>query len=301
MSGMMASVTLRAPLAGWLAPIESVPDPVFAEGMMGEGFAIDPIAGEVRAPADATVLTVAPTGHSVSLRLANGAELLIHVGLETVTLGGKGFTPKVKPGDAVATGDLLIGFDLDAVAQGAKALITPVVLAGEGYALSLEPLDRRVGWQDGVARITALAPAAVKGDSEGDSHQRVVCVDAPHGIHARPAARIAALLRTFVAPVAIVRDGKSVNARSTVGLLGLGVRSGDEIIIRGEGSDARAAVEALVALIEAGLGEEAKVDHPAPAPVVPQHGPVTAAPGLAIGQVVQLRVADVDVPRDGQG
>ena len=301
MSGMMASVTLRAPLTGWLAPIESVPDPVFAERMMGEGFAIDPIEGEVRAPADATVLTVAPTGHSVSLRLTNGAELLIHVGLETVTLGGKGFTPKVKPGDAVAAGDLLIDFDLDAVAQGAKALITPVVLAGEGYALLLEPLDRLVGWQDGVARITALAPAAVKGDSEGDSHERVVRVDAPHGIHARPAARIAALLRTFVAPVAIVREGKSVNARSTVGLLGLGVRCGDEIIIRGEGSDARAAVEALVALIEAGLGEEAKADHPAPAPVVPQHGPVTAAPGLAIGQVVQLRVADVDVPLDGQG
>ena len=75
MSGMMASVTLRAPLTGWLAPIESVPDPVFAERMMGEGFAIDPIEGEVRAPADATVLTVAPTGHSVLLRLANGAEL----------------------------------------------------------------------------------------------------------------------------------------------------------------------------------------------------------------------------------
>ena len=62
--------------------------------------------------------------------------------------------------DGVAAGDLLIGFDLDAVAEGAKALITPVVLAGEGYALSLEPLDRLVGWQDGVARITALAPVA---------------------------------------------------------------------------------------------------------------------------------------------
>ncbi len=94
-------VRLHAPMAGWALDLAQVPDPVFAERMMGEGFAIDPLDGVIRAPCDATVIAVAPTRHSVTLKLANGAELLIHVGLETVALAGDGFTARVRDGDAV--------------------------------------------------------------------------------------------------------------------------------------------------------------------------------------------------------
>src|ERR1044072_8849411 len=99
----MTAVHLVAPLAGWLMSVRDVPDPVFSEEMMGVGFAIDPVDGQVRSPCAAEVLLVAPTNHSVTLRTENGAELLIHVGLETVALGGRGFQACVREGDHVGT------------------------------------------------------------------------------------------------------------------------------------------------------------------------------------------------------
>ena len=104
-----------APMAGKAVPITEVPDPTFAEGMLGNGIAIEPAEGKVYAPCDATVDMMFTTGHAVSLVADCGAEVLIHVGLETVTLNGKYFTPKVKDGDKVKVGDLLLEFDLDAI------------------------------------------------------------------------------------------------------------------------------------------------------------------------------------------
>ena len=128
----MSEVVLTAPFAGWLTPLEEVPDPVFAERMMGDGVAIDPVENVVRAPADATVTSIPATAHAATLRLANGAELLIHVGLETVALGGAGFRALRSAGAQVKAGDPLIEVDLDKVARGARSLVTPIVVAN-GY------------------------------------------------------------------------------------------------------------------------------------------------------------------------
>lgn len=295
------SVTLVAPFAGWLTALESVPDPVFAERMMGDGFAIDPVEGVLRAPAAGEVLSVPATAHAVTLRLDNGAELLLHIGLETVALGGKGFDAKVKAGQRVTAGDPLIMFDLDAVAETAKALITPVVLASEDYVLSLDATDRLVDAGAGVGRIArAESRNAVRSAAVEARHEREVTVAAAHGIHARPAARIAAALRPFVAEVTLGVGDRQANARSTVALLGLGVTSGSAARIAGVGADARAAVDAVADLILAGLGEDGHA-----APAVPAaltgHGPVCASPGLAIGQALQLRAADQAVPEFGAG
>jgi len=294
----VSEVALLAPFAGWFGPIDEVPDPVFAGRMMGDGCAVDPIEGELRAPAAGTVIAVPASAHAVTLRLDNGAELLIHIGLETVALGGAGFTALVAAGARVAAGDALIRFDLDAVAEGAKALITPIVVANQGYALRLDAPGRAVragetiGWLSGEG-------ARATGASGGERYSRNVPVAAAHGIHARPAARIAAALRPFAAEVMLASGGKGANARSTVALLGLGVRAGDMVEITGIGGDARGAVDAVAALILAGLGEEA-----AAAPAVrpaPTGQAVTGAPGLAIGQVTQLRAVDLDVAVDGAG
>jgi phosphocarrier protein FPr/phosphocarrier protein len=301
MSGMQAdSVTLVAPFAGWLAPLEEVPDAVFAERMMGDGFAIDPIEGVLRAPAAGEILSVPASAHAVTLRLANGAELLLHIGLETVALGGRGFAGKVKAGDRVAAGDPLIVFDLDAVGEAAKALITPVVVANDGYALSLDRVGRLVGAGDPVASIVRSdARVVVKVAAPDEKYAREVQVAAAHGIHARPAARIAAALRPFLSEAELVRGDRTANARSTVGLLGLGVTRGETVTVRATGPDARAAVDAVAELILAGLGEEA---HAAPAPARAEPGrPVCASPGLSIGRVLQLRATDQDVPENGGG
>ena len=104
-----------APMAGKAVPITEVPDPTFAEGMLGNGIAIEPAEGKVYAPCDATVDMMFTTGHAVSLVADCGAEVLIHVGLETVSLEGKPFTIHVANGDKVKKVQLLIEVDLEAV------------------------------------------------------------------------------------------------------------------------------------------------------------------------------------------
>src|SRR5690606_26563172 len=122
------SLIVTSPLRGWASAIDSVPDPVFAERMMGDGVAIQPLDDTVVAPFDGEVTTLHDSAHAVALRSAEGVELLIHIGLDTVALKGKGFTPLVAPGQWVARGDPLIRFDIDAVALAAASLITPVIV-----------------------------------------------------------------------------------------------------------------------------------------------------------------------------
>src|SRR5437763_9691610 len=163
----MSDVVLLAPFAGWLTPLEEVPDPVFAERMMGDGVAVDPTEAVLRAPADATVIAIPETGHAATLRLANGAEILIHIGLETVGLGGEGFRALQAAGAEVKAGDPLIEIDLDAVARGATSLVTPIVVASEGYSLAIEQPSRTVKLGDriGTIRGELVASAQVSGET----------------------------------------------------------------------------------------------------------------------------------------
>ena len=120
--------SIYAPMAGKAVPITEVPDPTFAEGMLGNGIAIEPADGKVYAPCDATVDMMFTTGHAVSLVADCGAELLIHVGLETVGLEGKPFTVHVANGDKVKKGQLLIEADLEAIKAAGLNAITPVLV-----------------------------------------------------------------------------------------------------------------------------------------------------------------------------
>lgn len=120
--------TLCVPVAGKVVPVTEVPDPTFGEEMMGKGIAVLPTEGRVVAPCDATVDLMFDTGHAVSLMADFGAEILIHVGLETVQLGGKHFTLHAKTGDHVTRGQLLIEFDLEAIKAEGYNTITPMVV-----------------------------------------------------------------------------------------------------------------------------------------------------------------------------
>ena len=117
-----------APMAGKAAPISEVPDPTFAEGLLGNGIAIEPSEGKVYAPCDATVDMMFTTGHAVSLVADCGAEVLIHVGLETVSLEGKPFKVYAASGDKVKKGQLLMEVDLDAVKAAGLPIITPMLI-----------------------------------------------------------------------------------------------------------------------------------------------------------------------------
>lgn len=119
---------LCAPMSGKAVPITEVPDPTFAEGMLGNGIAIEPADGKVYAPCDATVDMMFTTGHAVSLVADFGAEILIHVGLETVSLEGKPFTIHVANGDKVKKGQLLMEADLEAIKAAGLNTITPMLV-----------------------------------------------------------------------------------------------------------------------------------------------------------------------------
>lgn len=119
---------IYAPVAGKTVPITEVPDPLFSEGMLGNGIAIEPIEGKIYAPCDATVDVLFKTGHAVSLIADCGAEVLIHVGLETVMLKGKPFKIHAAKGDKVKKGQLLIEVELDVLKEAGLNPITPMVI-----------------------------------------------------------------------------------------------------------------------------------------------------------------------------
>ncbi|MFT8321451.1 MAG: PTS glucose transporter subunit IIA [Bacillus sp. (in: firmicutes)] len=131
-----AQEVLYAPLSGKVIPIEEVPDPVFANKMMGEGLAIIPTEGNIAAPIDGEVVQIFHTKHAIGLQSKKGLEILIHIGLETVNLKGEGFTIHVKEGDKVSKGDLLVTFDIDFLKQSGKDIVTPMIITNSEDKLS---------------------------------------------------------------------------------------------------------------------------------------------------------------------
>ncbi len=129
---------LYAPLKGTFLAVQEVPDPTFAEEMLGPGIAIMPTEGKLYAPADGVMTLVFDTLHAVALTTTGGAELLFHIGLDTVKENGAGFTAHVKVDDQVKAGDLLISFDLDALTAKGYNLITPMILTNKGDFSAIE-------------------------------------------------------------------------------------------------------------------------------------------------------------------
>lgn len=120
--------TLYSPLKGEMIPLSQVEDEVFSSGMMGKGMAVRPEEGKLYAPADGEILSVFDTKHAVCIRTEYGAELLIHVGIDTVELGGRYFEVHVKEGDLVKAGDLLLEFDREAIEKSGYKTVTPVLV-----------------------------------------------------------------------------------------------------------------------------------------------------------------------------
>lgn len=125
-----------SPMKGVLLPLDQVPDPVFSQRVMGDGFAVELSGGEVLAPMSGTIVTAFPTGHAFGIKTDDEMELLIHIGIDTVNLNGKGFEVQVREGDAVKQGDVLVKVDVDYVKEQGKSIVSPVVFtSGEKIEL----------------------------------------------------------------------------------------------------------------------------------------------------------------------
>ena len=314
-----ADIALVSPLTGPVVALAAVPDPVFAEGLFGDGVGIDPRAGQLVAPCDGVIMHVARTRHCLTLQTDEGAQVLLHLGIDTAALDGNGFTAKVAQGEQVCRGDLLIEFDCDGIARVAPSLISvvavanseafevvwrteaPVVEAGVSPLLVLRLRD------DAAPHATALSPVETEA-------RRSLTWPHPGGLHARPAARAREAARGYQARVEVRHGERKAGIESVTALLALGASQGATIEFVAIGPDAQDAVDAVVqALMRAvpEAGDEAPARRVADAPAQRASEPdpraahtlagLSAAPGLAVGTLVHWGEPDLAVPEAASG
>jgi multiphosphoryl transfer protein len=293
----MSRVTLVSPLTGWCLALAEVADPVFAQRMAGDGLAVDPALGEVRAPCDGEIVSMKDAKHAVTVR-AQGIDILVHVGLDTVALGGAGFERLVEGGRRVRAGETLLRFDLDWLARHARSLASPIVVAAGGSIV------RRAGAGpiaagDFLLEIEPIAAARRAGPTHATA-VRAFVVPFEHGLHVRPAAQVASALRPFAADVTIVAHGRSANARSPVAMMGLAVRCGDEVEARASGVDAAQALAALEGLFTRPVSRTA-ASRSAPPADPGRIEAVIASRGLAMGPCVPWSLPEIPVAERGTG
>lgn len=308
----MTTIELRAPLDGMIFPLEQVPDPVFAQKMVGDGLSIDPLNQLLTAPCDGTVTQLHRAGHAVTLTTPQGIEVLMHIGLDTVELKGEGFTPQVAEGQAIAAGDALIAFDADLLATRAKSLLTQIVVTNPERLSALRPASGSVRANQDVAMVLELAAGGAADDAKGERMiSDAVLVPNATGLHARPAAVLANLAKKFKSKILIQRGEDKANAKSLVSIMGMEIECGHKVVLVAEGPDAAEAIATLAPELASGLGDEGATPAPAPATTeigvdaAPAPRPrsedpnlllgVSASPGLAVGKVFQLRREEIQV------
>ena len=308
------ALEIRAPFAGWSTPLAEIPDEVFARAMLGEGAAIDPISSELCAPCDGEVISIAAARHAIALRAAGGAEILIHVGIDTVALGGEGFTVLVRKGDRVRAGDVLLRFDLEQVARQARSLITPVIVTNaERFRVVRTHLDRalsrgrRAVRDRGTIGRRRRRPASTAGTPVVSE---ALVVAHAHGIHARPAGLIARVAKTLPYRLEVRARGRSANPQSAVALMSLGVRGGDELVIVGFEAAAAAGVAEIARVVRE---LEPAAAHAAPAAAragaTPAESPAATEPGrlrgvianrgFALGPAAKFDYDEIEVRESG--
>ena len=317
---MSKELILCAPVSGVVYPLERVPDPVFAQKLMGDGLSIDPVDGTLRAPCAGEVVTLHPASHALTLRTADGVEVLMHIGIDTVSLKGVGFTPRVRQGDKVEAGAPLIDFDLDKLATTAKSLLTEIIISNGDAARIVERASGRVKATDDTVLTLCLLDGSAKTAAPTEGAvvtSPAILVANKTGLHVRPAAVLANVAKGFKSEIKVQKGERSANARSVTSLMALEVLGGDKIVLVAKGSDAKQAVDKLSDLIAAGLGDEGHPAAPAPATTtmakIAQPPPrprsddpnllsgVAASPGLAVGTVYQVRRAEIMVEEEGRG
>ncbi|MGY2216467.1 phosphoenolpyruvate--protein phosphotransferase [Pseudomonas sp. SDO558_S425] len=300
MSHNNKDLTLSAPLSGPVLTLGDVPDEVFASGAMGDGIAIDPLNDCLHAPCDGVIIHVARTGHALTIRADNGAELLMHVGIDTVELNGEGFALLVKQGARVSKGQALVQFDLDLIARQCKSLVSLIILTNSEL-FELRPITlKTVKVGEPLLHVVArLASAAKVIDESVTEASATIRITHRGGLHARPAALIRKTAQAFSSQSQLHFAGKSASCDSLIGLMGLGIGEQDEVQVTCRGKDCETALQALIAALSVEVGEA----HHAPVAVAPRRANteagvlqgVCAAPGLVCGPLFRLNGIELPV------
>ncbi len=297
---LSTELTLVAPVDGVVVPLEEVPDPVFGQKMLGDGIAIDPTGSVVVAPCSGEVIQLHRARHAFTIKTAEKVSVLVHVGLDTVTLKGEGFETLIEEGDLVSAGQPILRIHLDYIVRNARSALTEVVVIEGGEGFVFRKLQGMVdAGTDEVARVS-MEPAA----QSATRQTKVVSLDGakevvsdpvpimnPHGIHARPAARLADVAKQFQSTVLVKFGERQASATSPFDLMGLDLEKGSLVRISARGPDAEQAMLGVKAAIAGGLGEsttqrEEEVAQRHVSSDKGELGGVSASPGVVIGRVV---------------
>lgn len=310
-------VHVLAPLSGTVVPIEAVPDPAFAQKMVGDGLSIDPQTSLVLAPIDGRVIDLQASRHALVIEGRSGVKIMVHVGIDTVLLGGEGFDALVDKGDEVRAGQPLLRFDLAYVAAHAASVLTEIVVVNGECVLRMDKTAGCVEAGKSVLLTLHLAAPAIDSaalEPGGEwLYSSFVELPNPAGLHARPAAVLAREARQFSAQVVLSCGALGADAKSTVDVMVLATRQGDPVRLSARGSDAAQALDKLTRLLLEGCGE--RIEGAAAAGTQSQEAMrttpldtasaagafagVAASPGLAVGRIVQWRGAELEFDETG--
>ena len=322
---MSSQFKLIAPLSGVVLPIDQSADPVFAGRLIGDGVVINPSVDTVVAPFDGVISQLHDAMHAVAVKSDSGLEVLIHVGIDTVTLRGEGFKAMVKVGDRVTVGQPLTQFDAELVAAKAPSIQTAIMITTGETGMVVNSGKEVVAGQDSVFVIGATEAVEDMAETAAESAEPAEVITLiepfvllnPQGLHARPSAVLVKIIKQFGSEVTILNkdNGKSCQAKSMTALLGLSSHMGSNLEITVTGSDAAVAMEAVLEGFRSGLGEEVSAlpvaadepeEYEAPllGSVEGENGRlpgVKAAPGMAIGKLFHVINELPHYPEEGVG
>ncbi|GGG04320.1 MULTISPECIES: phosphoenolpyruvate--protein phosphotransferase [Cysteiniphilum] len=291
-------LTLYAPVNGFIVELDQVPDPVFAQKMVGNGFAIEPLDQNIYSPVTGIVKNIAKTKHAITIATESGYDVLIHLGLESVTLNGEGIDVHVSLNDQVDINTLLLSFDLSTISKKIKSLITPVIITDYQEDDLLLKVKGRCSAQTPIISLDST----VHNDSNKPVLKtqdqifvtRSIIINNPHGLHARPAALLAHTLKSFDATAIIYKNDSSADVKSLVALMGLNIQLNDKITLTVSGEDAEKAAcaleEALVNFVDDHIAEAQPTKSELNQTKVNgnQYLGISAAKGIVIGELRRI-------------
>jgi len=297
----MPNFTVLSPVTGNTKPLEQVPDPAFAEKMLGDGLAVEPTDSFVVAPFDGTVTSLHSSLHALTLR--NGSvEILIHIGVESVMLKGKGFKALVQTNQSVKQGQKLIEFDPIFLAKNAPCnWVITLVTSPEEAALEKTTQSQLRAGQDYLFRLPEIEGSQNNSSTDNTntvwSFSEPIIIPNKNGLHARPAAALAQAAKQYPFAIELEYEEKRADAKSLVAIMGLAIAYQGKVRVCANAPQETAA-EALSQLsnfLIQGLGETAADTDEAPAQQQAASGlradnslqALTACAGIALGKIWQ--------------
>ena len=310
----MPDFTVLAPADGQVKPLEQVPDPAFAEKMLGDGLAVAPTSSYIVAPFDGIITSIHKSLHAVTLK-NDQVEILMHIGVESVGLNGQGFEAFVQNGDHVKTGQKLISFDPDFLAKNIPCnWVITVVTSPDGAAIKPTTDTQVSAGKNLFFTLPGVEGKAVVSQANAAKewlYSSPLVIPNANGLHARPAASLAQMAKAYPFDIEIQYNDKHANIKSLVAIMGLGLGHQAQIVLRADkqNDQAQEALDKLAQFIESGSGEkETPAENNAPAATAAQtiHSDgnnfyaLTACTGLRQGKVFQWQRQEITFTQEAK-